>query len=262
MIYPYRITMPIWNWKRMHVLLIISQSDCHTYKKIPWFTWTKTENQTLVPCKNRGWWMLRPFFSLKAPSHTFLPDASGRKTSESFVRKDGDGGIERKIEARSNERSSNEIMNQTNRASSKWFKLGQWHRNEKKSKQKQHVKHRKKIEKEHTKNKYNLWLTLNKKSPHIFAIGSLFSESLISLILLRLDLFNMSCVHWELLILLHGTQRDFTGGKRALNSNHRILIRTLHAALLTFKPRPLTVTRHCLTTYVPVGFIADPSDLH
>lgn len=30
-----------------------------------------------------------------------LPDASGRKTSDSFIRKDGDGGIERKIEARS-----------------------------------------------------------------------------------------------------------------------------------------------------------------
>lgn len=34
-----------------------------------------------------------------------LPDASGRQTPESFIRKDGDGGIERKIEARSNKRS-------------------------------------------------------------------------------------------------------------------------------------------------------------
>lgn len=34
-----------------------------------------------------------------------LPEASGRKTSESFIRKDGDEGIERKTEARSNERN-------------------------------------------------------------------------------------------------------------------------------------------------------------
>lgn len=39
-----------------------------------------------------------------------LPDASGRKTSESFIRKDGDGGIERKTEARSSERSSNKYI--------------------------------------------------------------------------------------------------------------------------------------------------------
>lgn len=48
-------------------------------------------------------------FSFKSLSDKWgthmLPDASGRKTSESFIRKDGDGGIERKIEARSNKRS-------------------------------------------------------------------------------------------------------------------------------------------------------------
>lgn len=31
-----------------------------------------------------------------------LPDASGRETSESFIDKDGDGGIEKKTDARSN----------------------------------------------------------------------------------------------------------------------------------------------------------------
>lgn len=33
-----------------------------------------------------------------------LPDASGRKTSKSFIRRDGDGGIERKTEARSDKK--------------------------------------------------------------------------------------------------------------------------------------------------------------
>lgn len=42
------------------------------------------------------------------------------------------------------------------------------------------------------------------------------------------------------------------------SSHHSILIRALCDALLTFKPRPLTVTRQCLTTYVPGSFIADP----
>lgn len=48
-------------------------------------------------------------FSFKSLSDEWgthiLPDASGRKTSESFVRKDGEGGIERKTEARSNKRN-------------------------------------------------------------------------------------------------------------------------------------------------------------
>lgn len=89
-------------------------------------------------------------------------------------------------------------------------------------------------------------------------ISASFSERLIFLIPHRLDLFNVSCVHLELLILLHCTQRDLTGCKQGLNSHHRILIGALCDALLTSKPRPLTVTRLCLTTYVPVGFIADP----
>lgn len=38
----------------------------------------------------------------------FVPEASGRKTSDSFITDDGDdGGIERKTEARSNSRCSN-----------------------------------------------------------------------------------------------------------------------------------------------------------
>lgn len=52
----------------------------------------------LVKKKNFGLKLL----SVERGAH-ILPDASGRKTSESesFIRKDGDGGIEKKIEARS-----------------------------------------------------------------------------------------------------------------------------------------------------------------
>lgn len=91
-----------------------------------------------------------------------------------------------------------------------------------------------------------------KQSVH-FTISASFREGLIFLKPHRLDLFNVSCVRSELLILPHCTQSDLTG----CNSHHHIVIRALRDALLTFKPRPLTVTRHCLTTYVP----SQPSDL-
>lgn len=48
------------------------------------------------------------------------------------------------------------------------------------------------------------------------------------------------------------TQGDLTGR----NSHQQIVIGAPGDALLTLKPRPLTVTRHCLTTYVPAGSVA------
>lgn len=78
------------------------------------------------------------------------------------------------------------------------------------------------------------------------------TQHLIFLIAYRL----VQCVMcaFGVLILLQCMQRDLT----SCNSHRYILTRALRDALLTFKLGPLTVTRLCLTTCVPAGFIADP----
>lgn len=55
------------------------------------------QKQLLMPQTLQNKWVTR-----------VLPDASGRKTSESFIAKDGDGGIERKTEASSNKSNKNQ----------------------------------------------------------------------------------------------------------------------------------------------------------
>lgn len=84
------------------------------------------------------------FFTQGFSHADFLPDASGRKTSESFIRKDGDGQIERKTEPRSNERSSNKSI----KIKQKGFKF-----NKKQSKRKTE----KCTDRKHGINRHNMW---------------------------------------------------------------------------------------------------------
>ena len=57
----------------------------------------KNTSTEFKPCKT----LVDERHSLTRSVYHILPDASGRKTSESFITKDGDGGIEKRIDARS-----------------------------------------------------------------------------------------------------------------------------------------------------------------